>query len=489
MPNQVLIVHGWSDNADSFRPLKDWLISQGRQPTDVFLGNYESMQDDVTFDDLAAGLQARLETLVSERRISLAPFSLDLIVHSTGAPVVRHWLHYYLSEVLKRVPDAMSRCPIKRLVMLAPANFGSRLAAQGKTPLAKLFKGGVSHGFETGKLILGGLELGSPDLWRMAHDDLFAAKAFYPAIRDQGPFVFVLSGTATYGELQGFVAHGATEDGSDGTVRASAASLDSIKLMVDYRQPQGRLTARRQLNDPFAFKLVEGKNHSEIVPRAPIDRSHPTLGIIDQCFAVGDSTAYRALGNKFAAENQAYYQRQRALPNDSGVHAYQQFVMHLIDEMGNDVPDYRVDFHVIDDSISVSLLKDSDGNLAKLQQYQDLTVRLQRDVIVNVEPHTVNPSYRTFFVNIDALQALQVEIDKRAVSPGKIYIAMNIDAVGPTANLTYNTDDLQYIPVRGTYDTGDSTRKASFFMANTTTLVEISISRLADDKVFGILFD
>jgi triacylglycerol esterase/lipase EstA (alpha/beta hydrolase family) len=97
MHNKVLIIHGWSDDAESFRPLKEWLVTQGRPSTDVFLGNYQSMQDDVRFDDLAEGLQARLDYLVKAGKISLDPFSLDVIVHSTGGPVVRHWLHYYLT--------------------------------------------------------------------------------------------------------------------------------------------------------------------------------------------------------------------------------------------------------------------------------------------------------------------------------------------------------------------------------------------------------
>ena len=50
---QVLIVHGWSDTYESFEPLKDLLVAAGYQTTQVFLGTYASMRDDVTFDDLA----------------------------------------------------------------------------------------------------------------------------------------------------------------------------------------------------------------------------------------------------------------------------------------------------------------------------------------------------------------------------------------------------------------------------------------------------
>src|SRR5262249_30970942 len=227
---QVLIVHGWSDSYESFQPLKDLLVAAGHETRQVFLGTYASMRDDVTFDDLATGLQRRFAEMANG--LKLEPFSLDVIVHSTGGPVVRHWLNLYLRDVCGGV---LSRCPVRSLIMLAPANFGSRLAAQGKSALAKLFKGGMATGFQTGKRILEGLELGSPTLWRIAEGDLFASERRYPC-SNQGPFVYVLSGSDTYGDLKGFVAKGANENGSDGTIRAAAASLNSIKIVADYTQ-------------------------------------------------------------------------------------------------------------------------------------------------------------------------------------------------------------------------------------------------------------
>jgi hypothetical protein len=164
--------------------------------------------------------------------------------------------------------------------------------------------------------------------------------------------------------------------------------------------------------------------------------------------------------------------------------------MHLIDEMGNDVPDYQIAFHVIDDTITVNTL--DPANLAKLQQYQELTERLQKYVIVDAQRHTVNHSYRTFFVNIDAYNVLQKEIDgynaQQKEAAKCIYIAMNIDAVGPTPDLTYNTDDLQYIPVFGKSAVDDQ-KQTTFFEPNTTTLLEITINRMADNQIFDILFD
>ena|SRR2546425_5485171 len=483
MANPILIIHGWSDNYESFLPLKAWLNDRGYPAQQVFFGNYESMEDHVTFDDLAVGLQTRFEEMQKTGVLPrFAPFSLDVIVHSTGAPVVRHWLAYHLSEICK---GDMTRCPIRCLIMLAPANFGSRLAAQGKTALAKLFRGGVTHGFQTGQRILEGLELGSPVLWRMAEKDLFSKRSFYPCDPDHGPFVFILSGTSTYGELKGLVAQGANEDGSDGTIRASAASLNSIKLTVDYRQPSRPvIQAQRQINSPFAFMLVPEKNHSEIVPRDHMDSDHPTFHIIPKCLGVGNAVQYERLRLEFDQTNEQLYAQERQKPDGERVHTYQQFLVHVHDELENDVLDYRLDFHIIDSSITQRVWSDTPGTLTKLQQYQKYTQFLQEKVIADVQPHSVNPSYRTFSINLDRLKELQGEIERE---PNKPYIAMNLDATGPTRDLTYDTDALHYLPVQPPIP-DDQGRMVDFFKANTSTFVEIVLERVPSRNVVDVVW-
>ncbi len=485
MPNPVLILHGWSDTADSFVPLKQWLVRHGRPTQDVYLGNYESMEDHVTFDDLADGLQTRLDTLRRAGKLTLAPYSLDVIVHSTGGPVIRHWLSHYVRDMCH---GDGTRCPIARLVMLAPANFGSRLAAQGKSALAKIFRGGVTRGFMTGRKILEGLELGSPVLWRMAEDDLFCGRPVYP-VNDRGPWVFVFSGTTTYGHLKGFVATGAAEDGSDGTIRAAAAALDSVRFRVDYTEPEDLagtdrriVTAERSRSAPVAFRLVEGVNHSEIVPR---DDSAPILPLIERCFGVERAADYDAVRAEFAEANRRFYQHQAQRPvgDEQRVHRYQQFVVRVRDDMGNEVDDYRLDFHVVDPTIERSVwdIRDpGDGILAALKRYQPLTQRLNDDVITDVVPHSVNRSYRTFFVNLDRLEELQAALPRGA------FIGMNLDAAGPTTDLTYDTDKLRYLPAVVKLTTADGT-VLDFFAPNTSTLVEFTVQRVPSARVFDVI--
>ncbi len=108
MGNPLVVIHGWSDTFESFVPMRTLMAPYGYATADVWLGNYQSMHDDITFDDLAEGLDTRLRALES-KGIKLNPYSLDLIVHSTGGPVVRHWLAGYVAS------DGV--CPVRSLVI------------------------------------------------------------------------------------------------------------------------------------------------------------------------------------------------------------------------------------------------------------------------------------------------------------------------------------------------------------------------------------
>ena len=96
-------------------------------------GSYRSL-DEVRETVIGAGAGAtvrvedvarRMHEVIDEMQASgELEASFDMIVHSTGGLVARAWLttHYR-----GRAQD----CPLKRLVMLAPANYGSKLAATG----------------------------------------------------------------------------------------------------------------------------------------------------------------------------------------------------------------------------------------------------------------------------------------------------------------------------------------------------------------------
>ena len=118
----------------------------GREVSIVSLADYVSMEDEVRFDDVAEAMD------VAWRRHGLPRGKgvVDAIVHSTGGLVIRDWLQRHCTP---------ARAPVKHLVMLAPANFGSHLAHKGRSFIGRVYKGFVAkkpegRAFETGTHIL-----------------------------------------------------------------------------------------------------------------------------------------------------------------------------------------------------------------------------------------------------------------------------------------------------------------------------------------------
>ena len=173
----TLILHGWSDNSSSFTDIKELLIKKNLGSVETILYvDYESREDNITFNDIVDGINDQL----IERNI-ITPEGekkkeINVVTHSTGSLIIRHYIWRYYQN---RIKD----CPIRRIVMLAPANFGSPLAHRGKSFFASLIKGRWKFRdfLEVGRNILNGLELASPYQWELAHCDLFREKPYYNA--------------------------------------------------------------------------------------------------------------------------------------------------------------------------------------------------------------------------------------------------------------------------------------------------------------------
>ena len=114
MPTPVVIIHGWSDDSESFITLADFLQQNlNTTPIIIRLADWLSMHDDVTFSDIAQAMQ---KAWLSSG-LPTTPFSVNVVTHSTGALVARHWMtEYYTAKTV----------PIKRHHKLAPANLDSQ---------------------------------------------------------------------------------------------------------------------------------------------------------------------------------------------------------------------------------------------------------------------------------------------------------------------------------------------------------------------------
>jgi pimeloyl-ACP methyl ester carboxylesterase len=199
----LVFVHGWSVRSTAtYGNLPDRLAAATGLPVEhVHLGKYVSFDDAVTLDDLALAFEAAL----TEKGIR----ELACITHSTGGPLVRHWLSHRNQHGVR----------LRQLVMLAPANHGSALAQLGKGRLGRIKA--FFESIEPGQKILDWLELGSEEQWKLNKQWLdFGAV-------EQGCFPFVLSGEAIDRKLYDHLNSYTGEPGGDGVVRQAAAHMNN----------------------------------------------------------------------------------------------------------------------------------------------------------------------------------------------------------------------------------------------------------------------
>jgi pimeloyl-ACP methyl ester carboxylesterase len=323
--NPIIILHGWSDKSKSFEPLADWLHAHGFEVVSIYLGDYLSMNDEVTLHDLGFAFSRAL----TDKNIPQTRHSFDVIVHSTGGLVVRE----YLRQVCQGAPQ---KTPVEHLLMLAPANFGSPLARLGKSVLGRLLNGwDWDHLGETGKAVLEALELASPYSFDLALADLFDPKnaIFNPA----NTRVTVLTGTNSYDNYRKAL----HENGSDGTVRVSTANLNASLMRVDFGDPNAPRYTFEQNNSPRLAVAVLDRNHSSIYePGADSQRAE--WGRLVQRALTVPQSGYSAHVADCAAVTEKTF---RSGGSSQKFHQFQHIVFRVRDQFGQPVDDYIVEFY------------------------------------------------------------------------------------------------------------------------------------------------
>ncbi len=368
MAAQLLVfVHGWSVTSTATygklpARLKREAARKNGPALDVrhiHLAEYVSFRDEVRIADIARAFDSALADVIAAdggRRRCVC------ITHSTGAPVVREWLDRFVIRT-----EALDRCPISHLIMLAPANFGSALAQLGKSRLGAIKA--WFDGVEPGQGVLDWLELGSSDSCalnlRWVHD--------YPALtlteRKKPIFPFVLSGDSIDRKLYDHLNTYTGETGSDGVVRLAAANLDTTHVVL--RQPASRAgealpSARKRLRTlkldsvarsaRTAFAIIPGKSHSGtrkgIMASVPDDDTDDaTVSAILECLAVRTHDDYAALCEHFAERNAAHQAVDKRLETEHVpvlpdreyiIDPCTMVIVRLFDHDGRQVPDVDI---------------------------------------------------------------------------------------------------------------------------------------------------
>jgi pimeloyl-ACP methyl ester carboxylesterase len=437
----VVILHGYSDNRQSFVPLQQFLGANGFAVTDIVLGDYISLEDHITIEDLAKAFQ----TILPAKNMSTAPGSMNLIVHSTGALVAREWLtRYYL--------EAGKECPLRRFLMLAPANFGSPLAALGRTMFGRIVKGWRTN-FETGTHILEALEMGSTYSWKLAQRDLFGPRSFY--VPDTCLCAILVGGQPYQDALRQLV----DKNGSDGTVYVCTANLNATGLSLRFaaNSQVPTLQSWPKSARPIPFAVFPNRDHASIVRPDTLD---PELGNFILKFLRLDLTAQQEFASECDARTR---QTLPPSPASSLFHTFQNLVSRVADDLGMSIPDYFLEFYEHPHTPEEALTID------------DLMVKVHNDVLQYVHNYKRDESYRSFIFDLTTLNG--------ALANGE-ELVFSLSAANPSNTIGYsigNANSLGELPVDI-----NSPSYPLFWRPNETLLMDITVERTQDARLFQL---
>lgn len=471
--NQVLIVHGWSDESASFKPLAEFLKDNGYDAVTLWLGDYISLDDDVKIQDVAK----RMDEVIVERLNSgelTKPF--DLIVHSTGGLVAREWISAHYANNIKK-------CPMKRLIMLAPANFGSSLAALGRSMLGRVFKG-WNNWFQTGTEMLNALELASPFQWELSQRDLFVPEGLddAPAIYGTGCiWPFIITGSHVYtSQLREIV----NEDGSDGTVRVPGANLNTRGITINFAQDEENpgLTPWKLRHDiEFPFAVLPDRTHASIITpeKNEVKSKSPyqeRLGkLILEALACKTDNQYKAMSATWNAiseetalipgDPQLRDQIFRKDINTEWFHQYSQVNVKVVDDHGEEVQDYFLEFFGPEE-----------------EKGSDTSIYFHREVLEDVHPNKNNNAYRCLYLDRTDLYTNYYQMVPANLQK---VLNMSISAAPPGKNISYFGNYKKgakgILPIH--YEQ-ENKQQERWLKRNTTHFVKIIIPRTPKPNVF-----
>ncbi|MEN9508268.1 MAG: hypothetical protein RLZZ621_831 [Gemmatimonadota bacterium] len=355
MKRPIVFLHGYNARTNAFDAWRNALEAAGWPAERLHAISYESLSNEVSIRDIAEAFD---RLLVEQLGLDAdAPF--DLIVHSTGMLVARAWL-------TRRGNRGARRARLRHLIALAPSTFGSPLAHKGRSLIGALVNGRRSPGpdfLEAGDQVLDALELGSRFIWDLAHEDLFGHETFYD--HDAGtPYVFAFCGTRASRMARVIV----PTAGTDGVVRWAGCPLNARRIMLDLTTdcPDGeRVRVHASANEDIPVHLVPGLDHGAIL-RTP---SPALVERVVAALAVEDAPAYRHW----------HELTRQTWPDAPSSASWQQFIVRAIDERGDPVTDWNLQFLLDDGRVPIPFAQD-------------------------VHVYRGDRSLRTFHVRLDTLQ-------------------------------------------------------------------------------------
>ena len=462
------------------------LAAKGYETSDVFLGGYPSMDDDVRIADSGRRLNAVIAEMQGDGRL---PARFHVIVHSTGALVARWWMAEYFPR---------GGAPVANFLMLAPANFGSPLATIGRSTLGRLTKG-FTNGFQTGTHFLNALELASQFQEDLALRDRLSADGHTDSpFSENGtrPYVLVgadpIFGTGILGEKAW-----------DGTVRVATANIDPRGVTVDFSKgsilkPDFRAWSRRG-PDETPFAVIPDRSHLSILKPAAGDSaskdktvSERLERLILQALGVKGADGYRTVIDDWTAichetrqlaqdgaEADALRDRilGRAGADGSRFREFYQIVVEAVDDTGLPVDDF-----------SIWLTAPKKTRETQFKAGNSVT-RIEIDAQLSlIQDRHVNSCHKNrLSLHVDRRELLANFLRDRIPPSYEASLAAGITAASPGKRVGYfDMDGKEHsalIRLRA-LDPGDETKGKRFLKRYTTHFLRVILPRATRDDVF-----
>ncbi|UCG71406.1 MAG: hypothetical protein JSV45_09015 [Chromatiales bacterium] len=490
--NPILLIHGYS--AESRRTsakaitriygaLPDALRARygKRRVRELNVSRYVTLEDGLSLDDLARAMDQALRNDAAD----LLDGRFDVIIHSTGALVVRNWLRRFSSR-----PS-----PLDRLIYLAGAHFGSGWAHVGRGQLAKwgrlVFQGGTERGIQ----VLDALELGASETIDLHHSFLAPERDLYRRYRVRE---FAVIGSQVLNTWLPVPVRYAHEDGSDGVVRVAAGNPNwnyvalaptaranrlawdeitaSCKLLggdpgARRAEPDEyyRVTAQVLADDaefpvPLAIPYQcahSGKDHGVMAGKGV---RNEVMALIDTALNVGTAAQYRRAAVEFAARREATRARVaeklkprvvRGLANDPRAQydAHAQLVFRLRDQYGKPVKHFDIFFH---SPPGCTLC------INELFEHTHKNRRTDGSIVFYLRTTRFTDDEQDWVDQLARLDTVQLEI----------------------APVEPRTGDIRYLPVCLTLS-GNRLRR--FVQSHRTTVIDVTLMRLPAPGVFRVM--
>ncbi|CAN5900337.1 phospholipase [soil metagenome] len=478
MALSLVFVHGWSvTNLDTYGELPLRLKAEAALSgieisiKEIFLGSYISFHDEVRVNDISrafrSAVQAELAALIENDSRFIC------ITHSTGGPVIRDWWNKYYNG-----KDIV--CPMRHLIMLAPANHGSALAQLGKGKLSRLKS--WWNGVEPGAGVLNWLALGSKEAWQLNEDWINTKEN---VIGKSGIFPFVITGQDIDRQFYDHLNPYTGELGSDGVVRTASANLQSrlIKLAqpTPQRNEEGKLITGDfqvidEINSPASpLRVLRNKSHSgnekgimkSIRRQTANDAGSETIKAIIDCIRVKTIENYKELIQRFENETMDVQREEQLEEQRGGLFAHERYFIHDRFSM--------VIFHVHDQEGFP--LNDFDLILtAGIDSDPD---HLPEGFCADRQRNALHNDMITYFFNYDIMiGCAPVYSSEGKLIRGEI---KGSEMLGLEIRPRPDKGFVRYIPCRIKASV-DMLNRA--LVPNSTTLIDICLQRVVDKQVF-----